>query len=65
MGPWEFLIAVCSGYLGLVVGWHIIDRQLSDRRRDRRIKEWTRMIREKRKNGDEWASKTWREKKKK
>ncbi len=65
MGPWEFVIAVCSGYIGLVVGFALAERWASDRRRDKRVEEWTRMIREKRKNGDEWASKTWREKKKK
>ena len=66
MGPWEFLIAVCSGYLGLVVGWHLVDRQLSDRRRERRIAEWTRMVRanQTRKwDEEDWATRTIREKK--
>ena len=66
MGPWEFLIAVCSGYLGLVVGFHIVDRRRSDRRRDRRIEEWTRMVRKEqtRKWEEEaWESKTMRDKK--
>ncbi len=45
MGPWEFLIAVCSGYIGLVVGFHVADRWAEGRKRDRRVEEWTRMVR--------------------
>ena len=66
MGPWEFLIAVCSGYLGLVVGFALADRWAEGRRRDRRVEEWTRMIREnqaRKRDEHEWATKTWREKK--
>ena len=66
MGPWEFLIAICSGYIGLVIGFQLVDRRLSDRRRDRRIEEWTRMIRKnqtRKWDEEDWSTKTWREKK--
>tara|TARA_B100001250_G_C19304239_1_gene573295 strand:- start:191 stop:385 length:195 start_codon:yes stop_codon:yes gene_type:complete len=60
MNPWEFLLAVCSGYLGLVVGFHFISRWAEGRRRDKRVEEWTRMVR---KNyTKDWESQTMRDK---
>jgi len=62
MSPWEFLLAVCSGYLGLIVGFHVIDTIAENRARDRRVREWTAMILEKKKNKKDWQTQTLRDK---
>jgi hypothetical protein len=59
MGPWEFVIAVCSGYIGLAIGFHFADRWVEGRRRDQRVEEWTQMIRENQTKG--WESRTQRD----
>jgi hypothetical protein len=66
---WEFLVAVTSGYVGLVVGYTALSRWTEGRRRDRRVKEWVQMVREQRRERsdgmDHWATRTWRERDKK
>ena len=61
MNPWEFLLAVCSGYLGLVVGFYIFDRIIEGRARDRRVKLWTEMVLRKQRTKKGWESQTMRD----
>ena len=61
MAPWEFVLAVSSGFLGLLFGFKIIDRIFDNRRRDRRVEEWTRMVLEKKREKKDWYTKTYRE----
>lgn len=61
MAPWEFVLAVFSGFFGLLIGFNIIDRIAENRRRDRRVAEWTRMVLEKQRKKEDWYTKTYRQ----
>ena len=61
MAPWEFVLAVFSGFVGLLIGFNIIDRIAENRRRDRRVAEWTRMVLEKQRAKEDWYTKTYRD----
>lgn len=63
MGPWEFLAWVSGTWVVGYVLCAVWDRWQRDRARDRRVAEWTQMIREKREREEDWQSRTWREKK--
>lgn len=60
MAPWEFVLTVFSGYLGLLIGYKILDRVWENRRRERRVKLWTEMVLEKRRTKKDWHSQTFR-----
>lgn len=62
MSPWEFIVLVCSVYLTTVIGYHVIDRLLKNRARDRRVREWTQMVLEQKKNKKDWQTQTMRDK---
>ncbi len=66
---WAFPIGVMAGYVGLVVGFYLLDRWRADRVRDKRVDEWVQMVREQRQersdSTDRWATRTWRERDKK
>ena len=60
MSPWVFLLSIVSAYVGLVIGFHFVDRWAESRARDRRIKEWNEMVRKNQEKKD-WATRTYRD----
>jgi len=62
MDWWMFPISVLSAYIGLVVGFHFVDRWAADRRRDRRVKEWVEMVKKQREEKEGWETRTIRDK---
>jgi len=67
MDWWMFLVSVLSAYIGLVIGFHLVDRWAENRSRDRRVKEWVEMVKKQRAEKEGWETRTirdnWDEKK--
>jgi len=59
---WMFPVSVLSAYIGLVIGFHFVDRWIRGRNRDRRVKEWVEMVKKQREEKEGWETRTIRDK---
>ena len=69
MSAWEFVCLMTGGYIAIVILFKVIDRWIEGRNRDKRVAEWTQMVKDQRRERsdgmDHWATRTWRERDKK
>ena len=69
MSAWEFVGLMTGGYIAIMILFKVIDSWVEGRSRDKRVAEWTQMVKDQRRersdNMDHWATRTWRERDKK